>query len=189
MAKSKDSQDVLSLLDSLGDAAPPDHPESIEASASAENEKELLGFLDDLAKQPSRTQTPRSATTTGDARTSRDPVKNVPASVKETAEKVDEKAETATSNASDAQATESSGAGGWLGGLWSMGSAAMKSAEQKVKELQQSEEAKAWEEKVRDNVSVLGKFGMSLILFYVLRQVLIYDLVHCLLYRLHFHPC
>jgi hypothetical protein len=40
-----------------------------------------------------------------------------------------------------------------------MGSAAMKTAEQKVKELQQTEEAKVWEEKLRGNVSVLGKLG------------------------------
>jgi hypothetical protein len=51
--------------------------------------------------------------------------------------------------------------GGWLGGLWNMGSAAMKTAEQKVKELQQTEEAKAWEERVRGNVSVLGKLGTT----------------------------
>lgn len=149
MSNPKDSEDVLSLLDALGDAAPPPATETAH-DAPNENEKELLGFLDDLAKQPSRSQTPRPAAT----RSSRESARSINAPAKKS-ETVVEKP---TSNAVAPSAGESGG--GWLGGLWSMGSAAMKTAEQKVKELQQTDEAKAWEEKVRGNVSVLGKLGM-----------------------------
>lgn len=161
MSKSKDSEDVLSLLDSLGDSAvpPPSSTDTVPVTdpASTENEKELLGFLDDLAKQPARSTTPRPTTT----RTSRDSARtgNV---TKKSPEKVVEKPAPApvVTEADKAGVAKNDGSG-WLGGLWNMGSAAIKTAEQKMKELQQTEEAKALEERVRGNVSVLGKFGIS----------------------------
>jgi hypothetical protein len=149
MAKpKKPGEDLLSLLDSLGDtAAPIDTPQD---PTHSENEKELLGFLDDLVKQPSPSPTPRPAA--APVRTSRElastPVKKTPerpAAVEVPVVSVEE--------------SPSKGDGGWFGGLWNMGSAAVKSAEMKVKELQQTDEAKAWEERVRGNVSVLEKFG------------------------------
>ena len=169
MSKAKDSEDVLSLLDSLGESAPPETISTTvgqEPTSNNENEKELLGFLDDLVKQPSRSQTPRPAATGTPSRTSRDLTRNASAAVKRSPEKVIEKPVSAaemTTAAVPSVRVESAegGGGGWLGGLWSMGSAAMKTAEQKVKELQQTEEAKAWEERVRGNVSVLGKFSIS----------------------------
>ena len=162
MSKTKDSEDVLSLLDSLGTSVPPQtaSASAVQDPTSNENEKELLGFLDDLAKQPSRSQTPRPAGTP--SRTSRDSARNASAAVKKIPGKVVEKpvspAEAAPPPSVKVESADSGG--GWLGGLWSMGSAAMKTAEQKVKELQQTEEAKAWEERVRGNVSVLGKFSI-----------------------------
>lgn len=166
MSKVKDSEDVLSLLDSLGESAPPETTSTTvgqDPTANNENEKELLGFLDDLVKQPSRSQTPRPAATGTPSRTSRDLARNASAAVKRSPEKVIEKSVSAgETTAAPSVRVESAegGGGGWLGGLWSMGSAAMKTAEQKVKELQQTEEAKAWEERVRGNVSVLGKFSI-----------------------------
>jgi hypothetical protein len=159
MANPKDSEDVLSLLDSLGDSArPPTAIPPTDDPASTENEKELLGFLDDLAKQPSRSQTPRPAPT----RTSRDSARSLNAPAKKSSEKPPTTADPIVPTLKvETQTTEASG-GGWLGGLWSMGSAAMKTAEQKVKELQQTEEAQAWEERVRGNVGVLGKFSIPL---------------------------
>jgi Family of unknown function (DUF5427) len=163
MAKpKKPTEDVLSLLDSLGDAAAPiDTPQD---PSQSENEKELFGFLDDLVKQPSRSQTPRPAA--APPRTSRElattPVKKTP-----------ERPSVTEVPVGSVEESPSKGEGGWFGGLWNMGSAAVKSAEMKVKELQQTEEAKAWEERVRGNVSVLGKFGTSQIaIFYTdcLRQ-------------------
>ena len=162
MSKPKGGEDVLSLLDSLGDsAAPATAPPTNEQPASTENEKELLGFLDDLAKQPPRSQTPKAS------RSSRDSTRNVGGATKKSLEKAAEKPAAGSAVEIPAvtvkEPAESSG--GWLGGLWSMGSAAMKTAEQKVKELQQTEEAKAWEERVLGNVSVLGKLGIAATLF------------------------
>jgi hypothetical protein len=165
MSKAKGSEDVLSLLDSLGDSAPPETTSTsvVQDPTSNENEKELLGFLDDLVKQPSRSQTPRPAGTP--SRTSRDLARNAPGVPKKTPEKVVEKPISAAETAAPVQSVQvespDAGGGGWLGGLWDMGSAALKTAEQKVKELQQTEEAKVWEERVRGNVSVLGKFGIT----------------------------
>ena len=153
-SNAKGEEDVLSLLDSLGDSAQPPTTAAApteDGGTSAENEKELLGFLDDLAK-PSRSQTPRPATTRTSRDSARAPVSTPKKSVEKPAEKAVEKPVE--------QSKEPETAGGWLGGLWSIGSAAMKTAEQKVKELQQTEEAKVWEEKLRGNVSVLGKLGI-----------------------------
>lgn len=173
MAKPKGSEDVLSLLDSLGDSAASETTTtttSAQAPTSTENETELLGFLDNLAKQPSRSQTPRPASTAAatTTRTSRDSARNTP--VKKSIEKVVEKpGATEKTSATEvpipsvkveSPPPEGASGGGWLGGLWNMGSAAMKTAEQKVKEFQETEEAKAWEERVRGNVSVLGKISI-----------------------------
>jgi hypothetical protein len=168
MSKAKDSEDVLSLLDSLGESAAPETTSAsvVQDPTSNENEKELFGFLDDLVKQPSRSQTPRPAGTP--ARSSRDLARNAPSAVKKSPEKAVEKPVSAPETTAPVPSVKGesaeAGGGGWLGGLWGMGSAALKTAEQKVKELQQTEEAKAWEERVRGNVSVLGKFSISLIL-------------------------
>jgi hypothetical protein len=165
MAKPKGGEDVLSLLDSLGESASPESASTLtQDPATTENETELLGFLDNLAKQPARTQTPRP-TSVGVPRTGRDSTKTSPA--KKPTEKVversggSENAEVPVVPSVKVESpTAESGGGGWFGGLWNIGSAAMKTAEQKVKELQQTEEAKAWEEKVRGNVSVLGKLSI-----------------------------
>src|SRR5208282_1499280 len=79
MAKPKGGEDVLSLLDSLGESAPPETISTlIQDPATTENETELLGFLDNLAKQPARSQTPR-ATSVGVPRAGRDSTKTTPA--------------------------------------------------------------------------------------------------------------
>lgn len=49
--------------------------------------------------------------------------------------------------------------GGWWGGLLATASAAVKTAESAVKEIQQNEEAKRWAEQVKGNVGVLRGFG------------------------------
>jgi Family of unknown function (DUF5427) len=165
MSTAQSKEDVFSLLDSLGDApegtAPPaPEPGNVATTDTANNEKELLGFLDDLAKQPSRSQTPRSTAATGAPRSSRDLARSLSKKTGEkAAERAAREASPVTPKTLPTQQPETMSGGGWLGGLWSMGTAAMKTAEQKVKELQQSEEAKAWEETVRGNVSVLGKLG------------------------------
>lgn len=150
MARPAGGEDVLSLLDSLGESAPETTSTPVQDPASTEKEKELLGFLDDLAKQTPRSQTPRAAGA------SRDSARIFPIATKKPVDKPVEKPITADVPSVKADSPTLEAGGGWLGGLWSMGSAAMKTAEQKVKELQQTEEAKSWEERVRGNVAVLG---------------------------------
>lgn len=58
-----------------------------------------------------------------------------------------------------AQLAETSTGGGWWGSVFATASAAVKTAEAAVKDLQQNEEAKRWAEQVKGNVGVLGKFG------------------------------
>ncbi|KAI9847691.1 MAG: hypothetical protein M1837_001939 [Sclerophora amabilis] len=49
--------------------------------------------------------------------------------------------------------------GGWWGGLFKTASAAVKTAEAAVKEIQQNEETKRWAEQVKGNVGALRGFG------------------------------
>ncbi|KAK4172220.1 maintenance of telomere capping protein 1 [Triangularia setosa] len=58
--------------------------------------------------------------------------------------------------------TSSSGGGGWWGGLLSTATAAMKTAEAAVKEIQQNEEARKWADQVRGNVGALRGLGDEL---------------------------
>jgi len=163
--KTKDSDDVLSLLDSLGEAVPPPQTTSVsvEDPALPENEREVLSFLDDLAKQPPRAQTPRPAAAAEGGAASRDVPRKVPTSPRKSADETPSTPVPANQAPTQNVKAQSESGGGWFGNLWSMGTAAMTMAEQKVKELQQTEEAKAWEERVRGNVSVLGKFGTTLL--------------------------
>lgn len=56
-------------------------------------------------------------------------------------------------------AAASAGGGGWWGGIFATASAAVKTAEAAVKEIQQNEEAKRWAEQVKGNVGALRGFG------------------------------
>src|SRR5579859_5179302 len=127
MTTPNNSEDVLSLLDSLGDSPAPPSTTTTDPThdTAPENEKELLGFLDDLAKRPSRSQTPRPA----QARTNRDSTRKeaVVTTPKKTPEKIVEKPPVAPAEVPKVSVPKDEG-GGWLGGLWSMGSAAMKTA-------------------------------------------------------------
>jgi hypothetical protein len=63
-----------------------------------------------------------------------------------------------------AAAAQASGGGGWWGGIFATASAAVKTAEAAVKEIQSNEEAKRWAEQVKGNVGALRGFGMLLFL-------------------------
>lgn len=71
---------------------------------------------------------------------------------------LDDPARTET-NISRLEDVKSSG-GGWWGGLVATASAAVKTAEAAVKEIQQNEEAKKWAEQVKGNVGALRGLGM-----------------------------
>ncbi|SPO02504.1 related to D.melanogaster troponin T and human nucleolin [Cephalotrichum gorgonifer] len=61
-----------------------------------------------------------------------------------------------------AQAQTQAEGGGWWGSIFTHASAAMKTAEAAVKDLQQHEEAKKWADQVRGNVGALRGFGDEL---------------------------
>lgn len=63
----------------------------------------------------------------------------------------------------EAASTSGGGGGGWWGGIFATASAAVKTAEAAVKEIQQNEEAKRWAEQVKGNVGALRGFGKLLI--------------------------
>src|SRR5436190_7792145 len=133
MAEPKGDEDVLSLLDSLAGSAPEKSPTPVYNPASTESEKELLGFLDNLAKQPS---TPRPASRAAVTHSTRDPASNSPTLAKNQTESSMGKPISVPTAEAPAESGGGGGGGGWLGGLWTMGSAAIKTAELKVKELQ-----------------------------------------------------
>jgi len=58
-----------------------------------------------------------------------------------------------------AQQAPATAAGGWWGGILATASAAVKTAEAAVKEIQQNEEAKRWAEQVKGNVGALRGLG------------------------------
>lgn len=58
-----------------------------------------------------------------------------------------------------AQPAEASSGGGWWGSVFATATAAVKTAEAAVKEIQQNEEAKRWAEQVKGNVGALRGFG------------------------------
>jgi hypothetical protein len=70
-------------------------------------------------------------------------------------------AEKKTPIAQPAESTTSTG-GGWWGGIFATASAAVKTAEAAVKEIQQNEEAKRWAEQVKGNVGALRGFGKEI---------------------------
>jgi len=67
-----------------------------------------------------------------------------------------EKAATTQAPVVEQQAT----GGGWWGGIFATASAAVKTAEAAVKEIQQNEEAKRWAEQVKGNYGALRGLGM-----------------------------
>lgn len=145
-----------------------------------------LEELESLAKAPVRTSTskdsrpntpklsslpPRSsalANSTASGRTSEDRTRPFVSSGRRSGESAGEESTTVggsvhvTPPSSEGEASTVSPtvpAGGWWGGIVALGSAAVKQANQAVKEIQQNEEAQRWAEQVRGNVGVLREFG------------------------------
>jgi hypothetical protein len=147
---------------------------------TSKTEQELLAELDSLAQQrpSSRPQTPKAAPSaappgskspqkeaTGSGRTSEE--KAVPRKSGEETRSfhkgmtpgLENEESTAVSNPTDTLAQTRGG--GWWGSVYATASAAVKTAEAAVKEIQQNEEAKRWAEQVKGNVGVLREFGMT----------------------------
>lgn len=150
---------------------------------------ELENQLGEKPKAPSRPHTPRvpgapSSSTTAKAprasldepnkptagggssslpRKSADSARSLHASFTPSATSSDlqetEKTKGTVEQAQQAEAAAEGGGGGWWGGFLSTATAAMKQAEQAVKEIQQNEEAKKYLESVRGNVGALRGLG------------------------------
>jgi hypothetical protein len=146
--------------------------------ASSQSEQDLLAELENLGAQPgSRPQTPRmqsvkrttastppqSSSQTSDEKTAA-PRKSGDSSrsfhTSFTPSATSSELPDAEKKAPIAQpAASSSVSGGWWGGIFATASAAVKTAEAAVKEIQQNEEAKRWAEQVKGNVGALRGLG------------------------------
>jgi hypothetical protein len=148
-------------------------------AAPSQSEQDLLAELENLGAQPtSRPHTPRIQSV---KRTTATPP---PASSRTSEEKTTaprKSAESARSfhtsftpsaTSSDLQDAERkapiaqpaetpAASGGWWGGIFATASAAVKTAEAAVKEIQKNEEAKRWAEQVRGNVGALRGLGKT----------------------------
>lgn len=154
---------------------------------------ELENQLGEKPKAPSRPHTPRvpgppgSATakpprasldelnksaapasgSTGPSRKSADSARSLHASFTPSATSSDlqetEKTKGTVEQAQHAAGVAEGAGGGWWGGFLSTATAAMKQAEQAVKEIQQNEEAKKYLESVRGNVGALRGLGKLLL--------------------------
>lgn len=157
-------------------------------AASLQDEQDVLAGLENLVAPPpvERPHTPRTSTTTN-ATAKGSPAKRATATPPPTASarSSEEKAANArksgdstrsfhtsfTPSATSSELQESekkapvaqpaaSSVGGWWGGFIATASAAVKTAEAAVKEIQQNEEAKRWAEQVKGNVGALRGLGI-----------------------------
>ncbi|KAK9478353.1 maintenance of telomere capping protein 1 [Lipomyces japonicus] len=170
--KSQD-EDVLEFLESLGTAtAANDVSTSDNTTATESTEKDLLGFLDELAQESARNSKELNANE------ARDIAKNGAGQLDPTpeilptgngTEQENRAIKTPESPRKDAVSSFTS----WLGsgGLWDSASAAVKGAEAKVRELQ-IQDAKSLEKTVKGNLDTINKFGLSRTLASTLSSVL-----------------
>ncbi|TVY38583.1 Maintenance of telomere capping protein [Lachnellula subtilissima] len=182
--------DLNKLLEGLGEDEVKAQATSKGASkaaktASAQSEQDLLDELENLGAQkaPSRPHTPRvqsirrtntatpppagstrtSEEKTSAARKSVDSTRSFHTSFTPSATSSDlQEAEKKHPVAQPAEAAPVEAGGGWWGGIFATASAAVKTAEAAVKEIQQNEEAKRWAEQVKGNVGALRGLGGEL---------------------------
>jgi hypothetical protein len=152
-------------------------------TTTSQTEQDLLAELENLGAQPSsRPHTPRiqqvKRTTTGtpppaSSRTSEEKASTTRKSVDSTRSFHTSFTPSATSSelqeaerkapvAQPAVAPAPAAGGGWWGSVFATASAAVKTAEAAVKEIQQNEEAKRWAEQVKGNVGALRGLGDGL---------------------------
>lgn len=178
------------LLEGIGEEestapAPTSKGASKPAKPASQSEQDLLAELDNLenlgAQPPSRPHTPRiqsikrTATGTPPPQSSRtseekaagprpsgDSTRSFHTSFTPSATSSDlQEAEKKAPIAQPAEEAPAATGGGWWGSVFATASAAVKTAEAAVKEIQQNEEAKRWAEQVKGNVGVLRGFGKS----------------------------
>jgi predicted component of type VI protein secretion system len=182
-SKAAPTDDELNkLLEGIEDEAPVKGAPKSTVAASSQSEQDLLAELENLGAQqpPSRPHTPRIQSVKRSTGTP------PPAYSEEKASGPRKSAEstrsyhtsfTPSATSSDLQEAErkapvarpvepaasTSTGGGWWGGIFATASAAVKTAEAAVKEIQQNEEAKRWAEQVKGNIGVLQGFGKTVV--------------------------
>ncbi|KAF4630985.1 hypothetical protein G7Y89_g7153 [Cudoniella acicularis] len=182
--------DLNALLEGLGEDDAKAQATSKGASktaktASSQSEQDLLTELENLGAQPpSRPHTPRvqqvKRAPTGtpppaSSRTSEEkasaPRKSAestrsfhtsftPSATSSDLQEAEKK--TPVAQVAEKAAEAPAASGGWWGSVFATATAAVKTAEAAVKEIQQNEEAKRWAEQVKGNVGVLAGFGGEL---------------------------
>lgn len=187
-SKAAPTDDELNkLLEGIGedDAKTQAHPtkgaSKTNQAAPSQSEQDLLAELENLgAQQPaSRPHTPRGVQSVkrttatpppGSSRTSEEKASGPRKSAESTRSFHTSFTPSATSSdlqdaerkapiAQPAETPAPAAGGGWWGGIFATASAAVKSAEAAVKEIQQNEEAKRWAEQVKGNVGALRGLG------------------------------
>ncbi|PKS08319.1 hypothetical protein jhhlp_005263 [Lomentospora prolificans] len=183
--KAAPTDDIDELFEGIGpdSSKKASKPKPTSAAAKAIADQDILAELEnELSAQnpPSRPHTPRVRDVAAGAKGSPAARKSVdvPGPRKSTESATSLRASfTPSATSSDLQESEkkapvSAGqqqqpaaaqqGGGWWGSVFGAASAAMKTAEAAVKDLQSSEEAKKWTEQVKGNVTVLRGFGDEL---------------------------
>ncbi|KAK9455723.1 maintenance of telomere capping protein 1 [Dipodascopsis uninucleata] len=167
--KPKD-EDVLEFLDSLG---PGSQNTPSNSNNTESEEKDVLGFLDSLVQStaPGKEAVSSTDTRPKDANTQvaqeRD-TSSKPEVDTSSAEKIKKSAESIRSLTSDSSSPTKrrdpvASLTSWFGssGIWDSASAAVKTAEAKMRDIQTSSESKAIESKVKENIDALNRFGIS----------------------------
>jgi Family of unknown function (DUF5427) len=156
-ASSQSEQDLLAELENLGTQQPPSRPhtpriQSVKRSTTATPPPASSRNSEEKAAGPRK-----SAESTRSYHTS-----FTPSATSSDLQEAERKAPIA--QPAEAAASTSSG-GGWWGGIFATASAAVKTAEAAVKEIQHNEEAKRWAEQVKGNIGVLQGFGERAVAF------------------------
>jgi hypothetical protein len=188
-SKAAPTDDELNkLLEGIGEDKAPTKAATAKGAPKGENaapsqsEQDLLAELENLGAQPgSRPQTPRIQSV---KRTAATPPQNTPQTSEEKAAGTRKSGDsnrsfhtsfTPSATSSELQEAEkkapiaqpaeapSVGGGGWWGGIFATATAAVKTAEAAVKEIQQNEEAKRWAEQVKGNVGALRGLGKRVV--------------------------
>lgn len=173
------NQLLAGIEEDAGQPVPKGAPKSVKAARTQSEQEDILAELENLgAQQPaSRPHTPRVQKDTkratpppGSSRTSEEkssaPRKSgestrsfhtsfTPSATSSDLQEAERKAPIAQ------PAAEPAPGGGWWGGIFATATAAVKTAEAAVKEIQQNEEAKRWAEQVKGNVGVLKGYSES----------------------------
>ncbi|KAK9380165.1 maintenance of telomere capping protein 1 [Kockiozyma suomiensis] len=177
--KPQEDEDVLELLESLGPDARSSSSDNETPSTTEPSEKDLLGFLDSLEKETAQPPTGNDDSHSGSATEKKEeelieselpPDSDKGVTNRSRVQEKPPQIEPPTSPKSNPVASLTS----WFGssGIWDTASAAVKGAETKVRDIQQAAETQSWENKVKDNIGALNKFGISRTLASTLSSVL-----------------